>query len=467
MRPAVAAARGSGPWPYWCPDAGVDDLWKPQGYPAGPDSVARASAELVSQGLGFAWASLPGNHDLMRQGAALPEPEIERIAIGQHEAALRRPEDLHWPQWSSVRSSKPAAAAQFADGEAASRRIAYPLRKPPVGRIGWNDWFGASKIGPSLTFTIHPFDNRKNSKGWNVFKNVVVYRMVSEWAVTQAQLEEALQRGRFVACGASQEKSVGWVEPRGVAHGPLVEVVGGQWLLKQMVEVKAVPGAVVKRKVEEQVAQIEASTGRKPGKKEIRGLRDDTRLALLPMAFTKQSSVLVWIDPKARFLVLGAASQGKADEVVTGLIKAIDGLALQLVNTQTSPAVAMSAWLSVQQPPAGFSVDRECELKAADGSQAVVRYTRHALDTDDVSGHIAMGKVPTRLALTWNDRLSFVLTDALQLKKLAFLDVVLEGAPASPADSRDDGFESDAAIATGELGNMIPELLEALGGELA
>ena len=295
---------------------------------------------------------------------------------------------------------------------------------------------------------------------------MMVYRMSSEWTVTQAQLEEALQGERFVACGASQEKSVGWVEPRGVAHGPLVEVVGGQWLLKQMVELKAVPGSVVKRKVEERVAQIEAGTGRKPGKKEIRDLRDDTRLALLPMAFTKQSAVLVWIDPKARLLVLDAGSQGKADEVMTGLIKVIDGLAVQLLNTQTAPAVAMSAWLSTQEAPAGFSVDRECELKAADESKAVVRYTRHALDTDEVSGHIAMGKVPTRLAMTWNDRLSFVLTDSLQLKKLAFLDVVLEGAGASPTGGKDDGFDTDAAIATAELGGMIPELLEALGGEM-
>ena len=294
----------------------------------------------------------------------------------------------------------------------------------------------------------------------------MVYRMTSEWAMAQTQLEQALQAGRFTPCSPSQEKSVGWVEPRGQAHGPLVEVVGGQWLLKQMVEVKSVPSSVVKRKVEEQAAHIEASTGRKPGKKELRNLRDDTRLALLPMAFTKQSHVLVWLDPKARTLVLGAGSQAKADEVMTALVKAIDGLAVQLLNTQISPAVAMSGWLGAREAPAGFSVDRECELKAPDESKAVVRYTRHALDTDEVSGHIAMGKMATRLAMTWNNRLSFVLTDAMHLKKLSFLDVVLEGTPTSAADSRDDGFDTDAAITTGEFGHMIPQLLEALGGEM-
>ena len=300
-----------------------------------------------------------------------------------------------------------------------------------------------------------------------MFKNVMVYRMVSAWTMTQAQLEEALQPARFLACGASQEKSVGWIEPRGEEHGPLVEVVGGHWLLRQMLEVRSVPGAVVKRKVEEQVKQIETNTGRKPGRKEIRDLREDARMTLLPMAFTKQGSTNVWINPKARLLVLDTGTQARADELMTALVKAIDGLVVQLLDTQTSPAVAMAHWLESQEAPRGFSVDRECELKAPDESKAVVRYTRHALNTDEVRAHIAMGKLPTRLALTWNDRVSFVLTEALQIKKLAFLDVVLEGAPVSPtADAKDSGFDTDAAIATGELSGLIPDLLEALGGEM-
>ena len=300
-----------------------------------------------------------------------------------------------------------------------------------------------------------------------MLKNLMVYRLMTPWAMSQAKLEEALQSAHFVECGASQEKSVGWVEPRGEAHGACVEVVAGQWILKWMMEVKSVPGSVVKRKVQERVARIEADTGRKPGKKEIRSLSDDVRQSLLPMAFTKQSSVTVWLDPQAQRLVVDAASAAKADEVLTSLIKAVDGLALALVDTQTAPATAMAHWLGTQEAPQGFSVDRECELRAADESKAVVRYTRHALDTEEVSQHIANGKVPTRLALTWNDRVSFVLTDALQLKKVAFLDVVADESPASAADRDQDHFDADIAIATGELRRVLPALLEALGGESA
>lgn len=296
-----------------------------------------------------------------------------------------------------------------------------------------------------------------------MFKNVMVYRLGTAWSLSLAQLEEQLQSAAFVECGLTQEKSVGWVPPRGQVHGPLVESVGGQLILKLMMENKAVPGSVITRKVKERTAQIEASTGRKPGKKEVRELKDNIRMELLPMAFTKQSSMLVWIDPQAGTLVLDAGSQGKADEVLTCLAKSIDGLGAVLLQTANSPVAAMSDWLLSQEPPAGFTVDRECELKAGDDSKAVVRYSRHALDIEEVQQHITHGKLPTRLALTWQGRLSFVLTETLQLKKLAFVEGVFQD---DGTTSKDDRFDADTAIATGEIRKLIPDLLESLGGEM-
>lgn len=295
-----------------------------------------------------------------------------------------------------------------------------------------------------------------------MFKNVIMYRISPDWSANAEAVEACLQANHFVECGATQEKSMGWVEPRGEINGPLLEAVAGQWILKLMTESRALPSSVVNRKAQERVAQIEAATGRKPGKKETRDLKDDIRLELLPMAFTKQSHTLVWIDREAQLLVIDAGSQARADDLVTLLVQSLPGLTLTLVNTQMSPSAAMADWLLSQEAPQNFSVDRECELKAADESKAVVRYARHRLDTDEVKQHIEGGKMPTRLALTWNDRLSFVLTEGLQLKKMAFLEVVFE----SSHQGKDDGFDADVAIATGELQKALPDLLEALGGEM-
>ena len=289
----------------------------------------------------------------------------------------------------------------------------------------------------------------------------MVYRLGEGWRPSLEQMEQALDAERFVPCGASQEKSVGWVEPRGEAHGPLVELVDGQRILKLKIETRSVPSTVVTRKAKERSAHIEATEGRRPGKKEMRDIKEDVKLSLMPMAFSKESSVWVWIDPKANWLVLDAGSQAKADEVVTMLVKSFAGSSLTLINTEMSPQSAMAQWLISQEPPASFSVDRECELKAADESKAVVRYVRHPLDTEEVKQHVEGGKLPSRLAMTWAGRVSFTLTEGMQLKKLAFLDVVFEG-----AGNEDEGFDADVAIATAELRKLLPDLLEALGGEV-
>jgi recombination associated protein RdgC len=231
--------------------------------------------------------------------------------------------------------------------------------------------------------------------------------------------------------------------------------------MRLTVEQRVLPAAVVRRASEERAAQIERATGRKPGKKQTKEIRDEVTLELLPQAFTRQASIGVWLNPVQRLLMIDAASPAKADLAVTALVKAVDGLALTLLQTVQSPAAAMSEWLSSGEPPAGFSVDRECELKSADESQASVRYARHPLDIDEVRRHIAEGKLPTRLALTWNGRVSLLLTDAMHVKKIGFVDGVFDGA----RSGADDAFDADAALATGELGRLVPDLIAALGGE--
>ena len=290
--------------------------------------------------------------------------------------------------------------------------------------------------------------------------NAILYRLTASNFTTGSWIDAAIAAHSFLPCGPNQEKSIGFYPPRGEDHGVLVEFIGGQLIMKLMIETRVVPSLAISLKVKERVAHIESTTGRKPGKKETREIKDDIKLELLPAAFPKQSSSLIWIDPIARLLVIDAANQARADEVVTMLVKTINGLAIKLIETKVSPTAAMSEWLIRQEPLSGFTVDRECELKAADESKAVVRYSRSPLDTEEVKHYVESGMLPTRLALTWDSRVSFVLSNNLAIKKIQFLEVVFE----KTSTCKDDGFDADVAIATGELGKMIPALFDALGG---
>jgi recombination associated protein RdgC len=298
-----------------------------------------------------------------------------------------------------------------------------------------------------------------------MFKNVIIYR-IDQWErPTVAELETRLDAARFVECGASQSESLGWVEPRGEKHGPLIESVAGQWILKLCTETKAVPGGAVKSQLEARLDKIEQDTGRRPKGKAAKELKEDIVQELLPRAFPKRGTTPIWIDLERSLVVIGAGSSKKADRIVTLLTELLaGGIRLDLVQTQMSASTAMAEWLSTKEAPPGFTIDRECELKQPDSEKSLVRYARHTLDIDEVGEHIRQGKLPTQLALTWGSRVSFVLTENFAIKKIKLLDVVLEGKEA--AGKGDNDFDADVALATGELGKLLPDLVEALGGPL-
>ncbi len=299
-----------------------------------------------------------------------------------------------------------------------------------------------------------------------MFKNALLYRIGPWEPPSSAEIESRLDAGRFVECGASQQESIGWVEPRGEKNGVLMEGVGGQLILKLCIERKAVPSQVVKNTLEAQLEKIEADTGRRPKGKKAKELKEDIVHGLLPRAFPKRSTTLVWIDPRAKLVVVGAGSVKASDRIVSMLVELLGGgITLTLLQTELSPATAMAEWLKSREAPAGFSIDRECELKQPDSEKALVRYARHTLDIEEVGEHIAQGKLPTSLAMTWNSRVSFVLNEAGTVKKIKLLDVALEGAGSTGKD--DNGFDTDVAITTGELSQLFPQLIDALGGELA
>jgi recombination associated protein RdgC len=301
-----------------------------------------------------------------------------------------------------------------------------------------------------------------------MFKNAIIFRIDADWVQPEAAaIEEALGLARFTPCGATQRESFGWVEPRGEKHGPLAEFVGGQLMLKLCFETKMLPASVVKDKVDEKVEKLKEERGlKRVGAAVKREIKQEVELELLPKAFTKKGATMMWVNARDKFLVVGAGSLKKADRLVDAFVEAMSqvGSTIKLtpVHTQTSPAVAMSEWLTTQEAPAGFSVDRDCELKSTDGEKSTVRYSRHTLDIKEVVEHIQVqGKTPTKLSMTHDGRFSFVLADDMSLKKLELLDVVLK----EGGEGKDSGFDADVAIFTGEMSKLIPALIEALGGE--
>jgi recombination associated protein RdgC len=287
-----------------------------------------------------------------------------------------------------------------------------------------------------------------------VIKNASIFRVTKPVTITHDNLEPMA----FTPTGKTQQKSLGWV-PHGDDYGWLVRVNSGAQVMRLRVETRTVPAATIAKGVDALCEAIEAETGRKPGRKERRDLKEEVLLSLLPHAFPKQKDVLAILD--GEWLILDTTSAGLVDDAITALVKCADGFVAERLNTATSPAVAMSTWLT-DEAPEGFGIGRACELRACDESSAKVRYTNHPLLTDEVQAHLAQGKQPTSLALEFDDRVQFTLTDALQLKKIDFDDKVM--VLARQHDINPGDFDGSLAIAIGEFRPLIAELVLALGG---
>lgn len=292
-----------------------------------------------------------------------------------------------------------------------------------------------------------------------MFKNLILYAIGGDLPPSSL-LEEALSGARFMPCGKTQYVSSGWIPPRGEEHGAYVESVHGQWIMRMQTETKILPAEVIKRRVAEMAEKIEEQTGRKPGKRQRKELAEEAALELLPQAFTRRVQITAWIDPVRRLLMIDASSEPRAFLAAGSLATLWPRMNLHALRVNRYVDATMGAWMLDEAPPL-LTVDRDAVLESAADDHTVVRYQRYALDSHDVIGHLMGGKVPTKLALTYNARVSFVLVGALRIQKIEIADGAFMEMSAAHADE----FDADVAITCGELQPLIKYLIDELGGQ--
>lgn len=297
-----------------------------------------------------------------------------------------------------------------------------------------------------------------------MFKNILAFRLSPDLKLTANALSEQLAKHRFHTCGSQEEQSRGFVAPHGDEHAPLVHSVGGQYLIALQEQKRILPSSVVKEATAERAAAIAEQQGCAVGRKQLKEIKELVRMELLPKAFLKTSQIRAWLNPKDGWLAIEAGSSAKGDLLIEQLGKAMGEFPASRLNTEISPVTAMTDWLTSGAAPEGFTVDRDCELRSPVEDKSAVRYVRHSLEGDDVRQHLAEGKLPTRLALTYADRVGFVLTDKQEIKSVKLLDIATSEVE-SDADNQDDLFDAEFSLMAGEYTSLLVALTEALGGE--
>ena len=301
-------------------------------------------------------------------------------------------------------------------------------------------------------------------------KNLTLYRLPERWPARPDTLERKLAAQPLTPCSSLQMESRGWTPPR--PEGEFLHHQAHHWLVALGVEQKILPASVVRQTTEERAVKLARKQAHPVGRKQMRDLKEQVLIELMPRALARRRITHGWIDRDNGLLAIDVAADPRAELFMEILRRADDDLQALRIDTNRSPASAMAEWLAKGEAPGKFGIDHDLELRAPDASKATVRYSRHALEGRDVRDHLSAGKTVVNLGLTWNDRISFVLTDTLQVKRIAFLDILKREDGGEEGDGGADAkvdeeeqFSIDFALMTGELSLLVIDLVKALGGE--
>jgi len=295
------------------------------------------------------------------------------------------------------------------------------------------------------------------------FRNLQIYQLSAAFESQPQDLHEALCEQVFAPCRGLDTHRVGWVPPLGKHAEQLVHASNGRFMLCMRREDRILPAAVIREAVEDKVEAIAIEQNRRVGRKERGEIKDEIIVDLLPRAFTKSVLIYAYIDPQNNWIIIDSASANRAEDLLSLLRESLGSLTLRPLSVQQAPVDAMTHWV-LQQPPADLMVSDECELRETGDKGGVIRMRGVDLGSQEVQQHLKSGRYVARLALEWQARIGLVLCDDLSIKRLRFLDLVMQEAADTETDDEAMRFDADFALMSMELARFIPGLCQHLGG---
>ena len=289
-------------------------------------------------------------------------------------------------------------------------------------------------------------------------RNLSLFRFSAATSSNLATIETALAQHRLRPCGPIEMMTRGFVSPFGRESDELVHRVGDFSLFTVGGEDKLLPASVVNDELANKLAEIVEKEQRRIGAKERKRLKDEVLTDLLPRAFVRSSRQFAYLDLAQGWIVIDTASRKNAEEVVSQVRHAVGRFPATPLAPEESPRALLTHWLASGKLPANLVLGDECELRDPAESGAIVRCRRQDLELDEIKEHLKSGKQVFQLGLEFDDRISFVLGEDLVIRKLRFLDIVLDEIDESSLESVRAELDATFTLMTGEIRRLLAAL---------
>lgn len=297
------------------------------------------------------------------------------------------------------------------------------------------------------------------------FKNLMIYRLNREISLSADELEKQLSPLAFTPCGSQDMMKTGWVSPMGSHSEALTHASGNQILICARKEEKMLPSPVIKQELQAKITRLEGEQHRKLKKTEKDSLKDEVIHTLLPRAFSRFNQTYIWIDTVNHLIIVDAASAKRAEDNLALLRKTLGSLPVVPLTFTDPIELTLTEWVRSGNLPTGYALMDEAELKAILEGGGVIRCKKQELVSDEIATHIESGKYVTKLALDWEERVQFMLSDDGSFKRIKFSETLREQNDDIDREDVAQRFDADFILMTGELSALIKNTIDALGGE--
>lgn len=295
------------------------------------------------------------------------------------------------------------------------------------------------------------------------FRNLTLFRFAENLPRSLKKLPSALDEHRLRPCGPMELATRGFVSPFGRDSEELTHQIGAFILTTVGGEDRLLPSVVVNEELAGRLAKITAKEGRRIGGKERKQLKEEVISDLLPRAFIRPSRLSAYLDAENGWLVIDTAGRKAAEEAVDQFRTAMGRFPAVPAAPENSPRIVMTDWLIHGKLPKGLTLADECELRDPAESGAVVRCRRQDLESDEVREHLKSGKQVFQLGLVFDERIGFVLGEDLVVRKLRFLDQVLDTLDEDAAESVKAEVDARFALMSLELRRLLENMHEWFG----
>jgi recombination associated protein RdgC len=291
------------------------------------------------------------------------------------------------------------------------------------------------------------------------FKNLYFFAFTRPFKWSELDLEKHLSEHLFTPLGSTEVSHFGWVNALGKHGDTSVHGANGNFLICARKEEKMLPASVIKDMVEEKVNLLEQEQGRGATKKEKEQFKEDITFELLPRAFSRITDTHAYISPVNNIIVINSSSRGKAEDLLALLRKVLGTLPVSSLEPDVCADETMTDWLNEKSLGGKFTLGMEAEFNALGDDGAVIRVKNQDLLSEEIKSHLDADKYVVKVALEWDETLSFILCDDLAIKRVKFFDVIHEQNDDIDSDDIVAKLDADFALMAGELNRFITELL--------